>query len=64
MLVAEFEWDDGNVSHLAERGLDAADVNEILSSRITALRNKRAGSGEYKLIGRARGGELLTIVVA
>lgn len=63
MLIVEFEWDDGNVTHLAERGLDANDVNAMLASRITTLRNKRAGSGEYKLIGHGKGGELLTIVV-
>jgi uncharacterized DUF497 family protein len=64
VLIVEFEWDDGNVTHLAERGLDASDVNAMLASRITTLRNKRAGSGEYKFIGRGKGGELLTIVVA
>jgi uncharacterized DUF497 family protein len=64
VLIVEFEWDDGNVAHLAERGLDASDVNAMLGSRITALRNKRTGSGEYKLTGRGKGGELLTIVVA
>ena len=64
MLIVEFAWDDGNVAHLADRGLDATDVDAMLASRITAMKNKRAGSGEYKLIGRGKGGELLTIVVA
>ena len=64
MLIVEFEWDDGNVAHLAERGLDATEVDAMLASRITALKNKRSGSGEYKLVGRGIGGELLTIVVS
>jgi uncharacterized DUF497 family protein len=64
MLVTEFEWDDGNLEHLAAHGLDANDVNAMLASRITAIRNKRAGSGDYKVIGRGKGGELLTVVVA
>lgn len=64
MLIVEFEWDDGNVAHLAERGLDVSDVDAMLTSRITALKNKRAGSGDYKFIGRGTGGQLLTIVVA
>ena len=64
MLIVEFEWDDGNVAHLADRGLDATDGDAMLASRITAMKNKRAGSGEYKLIGHGKGGELLTIVVA
>lgn len=64
MLIVEFEWDDGNMAHLAENDLDAAAVNAMLSSRITTVRNKKTGSGDYKFIGRAKGGELLTIVVA
>lgn len=64
MLIFEFEWDDGNMAHLAERGLDANMVNAILTSRITVLKNKRGRSGECKFIGRGMGGELLTIVVA
>jgi hypothetical protein len=63
VLIVEFEWDDGNLMHMAERGLDANAVNDMLAYRITALRNKRAGAGTYKLIGRGKGGEMLTIVV-
>jgi uncharacterized DUF497 family protein len=64
MLIVEFEWDDGNRGHLAERGLDADEINGMLDTRITVIRNKKAGSGQYKFIGRARGGHLVTIVVA
>ena len=64
MLIVEFEWDDENVQHLAVHGLDADQVNAMLNSRITVIRNKRAGSGQYKFIGRGKGGDLLTIVVA
>lgn len=64
MLIVEFEWDDENIEHLARHGLDADQVNAMLSSRITVIQNKRAGSGQYKFIGRGRGGELITIVVA
>jgi uncharacterized DUF497 family protein len=64
MLIVEFEWDDDNVQHLARHGLDADHVNAMLNSRITVIRNKEAGSGQYKFVGRGRGGELITIVVA
>lgn len=64
MLIVEFEWDDQNVQHLARHGLGADEVNAMLNSRITVIRNKRAGSGQYKFIGRASGGELITVVVA
>ena len=64
MLIVEFEWDDENVQHLARHGLDADQVNAMLGSRITVIRNKRAGAGHYKFIGRTRGGDVITIVVA
>jgi len=62
--IDEFEWDDSNLEHLGRHQLDAADVDAMLGSRITVIRNKRAGSGHYKFIGRARGGHLVTIIVA
>ncbi len=64
MLIVEFEWDDTNIRHLGRHGLDADQVNAMLNSRITVIRNRKAGSGEYKFIGKAQGGDLLTIVVA
>lgn len=64
MLIVEFEWDDDNLAHLAERGLDPLDISAMLESRITVVRNKRAGSGHYKFYGRGRGGQPLLVVVA
>jgi len=62
MLIVEFEWDEANIQHLAERGLQPDEVDAMLGSRITVIRNKRSGSGQYKFIGRAKGGHLVTIV--
>lgn len=64
MLIIEFEWDDANMAHLAECGLDPDDVDAMLESRIAVIRNKKAGSGDYKFIGRGRGDRPITIVVA
>jgi len=64
MLIVEFEWDDTNEAHLARHGLHPTQVNGMLGSRITAVKNKRTGSGAYKLIGRTGGGILVTVVVA
>lgn len=64
MLIVEFEWDDANMAHLDERGLTPDDIDAMLESRITVMRNKKAGSGDYKLIGRGRGDQPITIVVA
>ena len=64
MRIVEFEWDDANVAHLERHGLDPDDVDGMLESRITVMRNKKAGSGDYKLIGLGRGDLPITIVVA
>lgn len=64
MYIVEFEWDDANVAHLERHGLDPVDVDGMLESRIMAMRNKKAGSGDYKLIGLGRGDLPITIVVA
>lgn len=50
--------------HLAERGLQWEEVDTMLESRITVIKNKKSGSGHYKFIGRARGGTPVTVVVA
>ena len=50
---------EGHVS----RHVDPADVGAVPLGRYLSIRNKRAGSGDYKVIGRDRGGRLITIVV-
>lgn len=55
--------DDVNLRHLAERGVGLEDLDAMLGSRITVIRNKRSGSGAYKFVGRGRGGRALTLVV-
>ena len=64
MLIQEFEIDEANLQHLADRGVTLKDLDAMLSSRITVIRNKRSGSGAYKLIGQGSGGRSLTLVVA
>jgi hypothetical protein len=64
MLISEFEWEEENICHVEEGGLDPDDINAILGGRITVIRNKKLGSGDYKFIGTARGGEVITVVVA
>ncbi len=63
VVVDGFEWDDENESHV-RRHIDPGDVDCILEGRTLILRNKRAGTGAYKLIGRDCGGRLITVVVA
>ena len=62
MRITGFEWDDHNEEHVS-RHVDPADVGAVPLGRYLSIRNKRAGSGDYKVIGRDRGGRLITIVV-
>jgi len=64
MQIVEFEWDDANIKHLLERSVEVDDVDAMLNSRITTIRNKNLGSGDYKFVGRGRGGQVLTIIVS
>ena len=44
--------------------MDPADVEAVPLGRYISVRNKRTGSGDYKVIGRDRGGRLVTVIVA
>ena len=63
MVIREFEVDDANLQHLYERGVTLADLDAMLATRITVIRNKRRASGTYKFVGRGQGGRALTLVV-
>jgi hypothetical protein len=64
MLIVEFEWMMTTWRTWQNVGLDPADIDAMLYSRITVTRNRRSGSGQYKFQGRGRGGQSLVIVVA
>ena len=63
MRIVEFEWDDNNLVHLGEKGIEPEDVDAMLATRITVVRNKRERPGQYRFVGRGRGGRFLTVVV-
>ena len=56
MRIVEFEWDDNNLAHLGEKGIEPEDVDAMLAARITVVRNKRERPGLYRFVGRGRGG--------
>ena len=63
MRITEFEWDDHNEPHVARR-IAPADVETVPLGRYITIRNKRTGTGDYKVIGRDRSGGLITVIVA
>lgn len=63
MEIFEFEWDDANLAHLGEKGIEPEDVDAMLAHRITVIRNKHGRPGSHRFMGWGRGGRFLTVVV-
>jgi uncharacterized DUF497 family protein len=60
-----FEWDEANESELADprHPIQPWEVVQVFWNVPVWVRNKKVGSGDYKMIGRTNGGRRLTIVV-
>jgi uncharacterized DUF497 family protein len=59
-----FEWDEENESELWDpHRILPWEVEEVFWNEPVWVRNKKEGSGDYKMIGRTNGGRRLTIVV-
>lgn len=60
-----FEWDEANESELADprNPIQPWEVEQVFWNVPDWVRNKKQGSGDYKMIGRTNGGRRLTIVV-
>jgi uncharacterized DUF497 family protein len=62
MRITEFEWDDGNVLHLAlGHGVEPEEAEEVLAIRPLVRKTKR---GHYAAFGPSRSGRLLVVVFA
>lgn len=60
MHISGFEWDDGNVLHLAlGHGIEAEEAEEIFAVAPLFRKTKR---GHYAAFGRTLSGRLLVIV--
>ncbi len=60
MRIEEFEWDDGNVLHLALRhGIEPEEGEEVFAVAPLFRRTKR---GHYAVFGRSGGGRLLVLI--
>ncbi len=58
-----WDWDDGNESELARHGIGTTEVEDVFLSDPRWVPNKRHRAGDWKMLGRTRGGRRLTIVV-
>lgn len=60
MLIRGFEWDDGNVLHLAlGHGIEPTEAEEVFAVAPVFRRTRR---GHYAAFGRTRAGRLLVMV--
>lgn len=60
MRISDFEWDDGNVPHLAlGHGIEPEEAEEVFALRPLYRRTKL---GHYAAFGRTRAGRLLVLV--
>lgn len=63
MRIEEFEWDEANEEHVALRGFTRVRLSAVLEGDYLVFRNKRERAGDYRIVGRDRGGLLVTIVI-
>jgi len=61
--IAEWEWDDINVGHLAERGLTPEQVSEVWHGNPKFRRNKKHRAASHQMIGADAGGAFYAIFV-
>jgi uncharacterized DUF497 family protein len=60
MRITEFEWDDGNVLHLAlGHGVEPEEAEEVFAMRPLVRKTKR---GHYAAFGPSCSGRLLVVV--
>ena len=60
MRIRDFEWDDGNISHLQVRhGIEPDEAEEVFATRYVLL---RARYGRYNALGYTDSGRLLSVI--
>ena len=60
MRISDFEWDDGNVLHLAlGHGIEPEEAEEVFVLAPLIRKTKR---GHYAVFGRTQAGRLLVLV--
>lgn len=63
MYIAEWQWDDGNVEHMAERSVGPADVEAVWLGAPKFRRNKKGRSATHQMVGPGVGGEFIAAFI-
>jgi hypothetical protein len=59
----EFEWDDGNMGHLAVHGVTPGEFEQVVNNEPLDLDyDSIDGEDRYRAVGLTSGGRLLTVV--
>lgn len=61
MYEDEFWWDDRNIDHIANHGVEPYEAEEVITSRPWL---KRGGEGKYLAYGQTDAGRFLVVVFA
>lgn len=60
----DFEWDEANEEELSAHSVSPTEVHQVWEGGAYFVPNKKAGSGEWKMLGTTHGGRRLTIILA
>jgi len=63
VYIAEWEWDDANVEHMAEHRIRPADVGAVWSDRPKYRRNRHGRAATHQMIGPDGGGRLVAAFI-
>ena len=58
------DFDEGSESELADHGITALEVTQLLNNEPTWSRNKKGRAGVWRAVGYTDGGRALTVPVA
>jgi uncharacterized DUF497 family protein len=63
VYIAEWEWDDANVEHMAEHRVSPAHIESIWSDEPKFRRNKRSRAASHAMIGPDAGGRMVVAFI-
>lgn len=65
MEIRDLELDGENLDHLSRHGRTERGLLQVVEDEdLIILRNKKSGTGQFKVIGRDAGGQLWSIILA
>jgi hypothetical protein len=58
-----FDWNDANISHIAEHGVDASEAEQVLSSNpLDVSYEVRNGEIRFRQVGETSAGRILAVI--